>query len=63
MLKKISLILIIVSSMTVVVSQIISLTGNSILGSKMLGGALIAFGIGTIVYSVYSLKSGSNKSK
>lgn len=64
MFKKFSLILIIVSSMTVVVSQIITLTGNNILGSKMLGGALIAFGVGTIVYSVYTLlKGGSNKRK
>ena len=59
MLKKFSLVLIIVSSMTVVVSQIISLTGNSGLGSKMLGGALIAFGSGSIIYSVDMLKNGN----
>ncbi len=61
MLRKFSLVLIIVSSMAVIISQIISLTGNSALGSKVLGVALIIFGIGTVIFSANTLKNGNKK--
>ena len=63
MLKKISLVLIVISSMTIVISQILLLVGNSVIGQRIFGVALIFFGIGNIMLGLYALKLENKKSK
>lgn len=55
-MKEFSLVLIILSSATIVVSQILSLIGNNVLGQRIFGVAIILLGIGLIMLGAYTLQ-------
>lgn len=55
MLKKISLIIIIISSLGIVVSQLMYLFDSSILAQKMIAGSLVGLGIGLILFGIYNI--------
>lgn len=61
-MKKFSLVLIILSSATIVVSQILSLIGNNVLGQRIFGVAFILLGIGLIMLGAYTLQHKNKQS-
>jgi predicted phage tail protein len=60
-MKKISFIIIILSSICIVISQLIVLINNSIVGEKMFAISFIGIGIGSIILGVNQLLNRKEK--
>ena len=56
-MKKVSLILIIMSSIGIVLGQIITFINPTIVSRRITGGSFIGLGIGAILFGIYMLKS------
>jgi len=56
-MKRISLILIIISSIGIILGQIITFINSTVVSQRITGGSFIGLGIGAILFGIYMLKS------
>lgn len=60
MMKKMSLALIIMSSIGIILGQIIAFINPTIVSQRITSGSFIGLGIGAILFGIYMLKTNGN---
>lgn len=60
-MKKSSLIIIIISSLGIIISQVISLVNANIFSQRLLAVSLIGLGVGAILFGIYLIKNPNQK--